>query len=265
MPAGRGCACKAGFGSHVPGWKTEQYPVTPPACRLFPPATDTPYNSSITFLPAGQGAGRCFCFPCPATYTSPGGALNSARSACTLRLPSVLLIVNYTLGASGSSNSTRCETNITNAALSRLRAAIRKQANVTARAATGCGPQLGASPTTGPTLLLSLRLTYAGSDARQVLPKFTNVAKTINTSRCAFGVCNGLRAVSKGAVSVTAAAAATRTSGIPSPTPGVCSPPKCDDKVCRAGLCSAGVCSYTPVADGTNCTDGPVKGEQGVN
>ncbi|WIA23485.1 hypothetical protein OEZ85_000230 [Tetradesmus obliquus] len=64
-PAGRGCACEAGFGSHVPDWTTAQYPVKPPACRLFSPATDAPYNSSISFPPAGRGAGRCFCFPCP--------------------------------------------------------------------------------------------------------------------------------------------------------------------------------------------------------
>uniref|UniRef100_A0A383VKW5 Uncharacterized protein n=1 Tax=Tetradesmus obliquus TaxID=3088 RepID=A0A383VKW5_TETOB len=264
MPAGRGCACKAGFGSHVPGWKTEQYPVKPPACRLFFPASDSLYNSSITFLPAGQGSGRCFCFPCPANYTSTGGALNSSSSACALRLPSVLLAVNYTLGASGSSNSSRCGPSLINAAMTRLRAALKQQANVTARAATGCGPMPGASSTAGSTLQLSVRLAYAGSNAQQVLPKFTSIAKTINTNRCAYGVCNGLRAVSKGAVSVTAAAATTRTTGIPASPPGpppACAPPKCDDKVCQTGSCSAGKCSYTPVADGTNCTDGPVKGK----
>ncbi|WIA43983.1 hypothetical protein OEZ86_010366 [Tetradesmus obliquus] len=264
IPAGRGCACKAGFGSHVPGWKTEQYPVTPPACRLFAPATDSLYNSSITFPPAGQGTGRCFCFPCPANYTSTGGALNSSSSACALRLPSVLLAVNYTLGASGSSNSSRCGPSLTNAAMSRLRAALKQQANVTARAATGCGPMPGASSASGSSLQLSVRLTYAGSNAQQVLPRFVAVARSINTNRCAFGVCSGLRNVSKGAVSVTAAAAATRTTGIPASPPGpppACSPTKCDDKVCQTGSCSAGKCSYTPVADSTNCTDGPVKGK----
>jgi hypothetical protein len=66
---------------------------------------------------------------------------------------------------------------------------------------------------TSASLRLSVRLTYAGNNARQAFPSFASVAKSINTNRCAYGVCNGLRAVSRGAVNVTAAAAATRSSG----------------------------------------------------
>jgi hypothetical protein len=58
-----------------------------------------------------------------------------------------------------------------------------------------------------------VRLSYAGSNAKQAFPHFASVAKVINTNRCAYGICNGLRTVSRGAVNVTAAAAATRSSG----------------------------------------------------
>uniref|UniRef100_A0A383VT86 Sushi domain-containing protein n=1 Tax=Tetradesmus obliquus TaxID=3088 RepID=A0A383VT86_TETOB len=218
IPAGRGCACKAGFGSHVPGWRTSQYPVKPPACRLFFPATGKPFNSSLRFPPAGNGTGRCFCFPCPAKYISTGGALNSSNTACTPRLPTVVLSVNYTLGlgTTVSSNISRCGADLTNAAVSRLRQAVQRLANVTARATTDCAPRHGASPANTFSLQLSVRLTYTGSKAQQVRPHFANVAQNISRNRCAYGVCAGLRSASRGGIIVTAATAATLTSGLQS-------------------------------------------------
>ncbi|WIA43981.1 hypothetical protein OEZ86_010365 [Tetradesmus obliquus] len=235
-PAGRGCACKAGFGSHVPGWTPAQYPVKPPACRLFSPASDTPYNSSISFPPAGRGTGRCFCFPCPTNYTSTGGALNSNVSACTPVLPSVQLTVNYSLGmraSVSSTNSSLCGASLTNAAV---------------RVAAKPGPSAWQ---------LSVLLSYTASNAQQASQHFVSVANTISSDRCAYGVCSGLQAASKGSASITGAAVALRASGYKLS----CSPARCDDKQCQNGTCSTGLCSYTPARDGADCTDGQVTGK----
>ena len=126
--------CAAGFGSHVKGWTTQQFPVRPPKCGSFSPGKDRPYTSNETFSPAGKAAGRCFCFRCPAGYTSKGGALNAADAQCRI-LPAQQLFVQLSIASADRGHV--CNKKIVGAATKALVDSLKTQPGLDARTAVG--------------------------------------------------------------------------------------------------------------------------------
>ncbi|WIA29795.1 hypothetical protein OEZ86_012268 [Tetradesmus obliquus] len=259
-PVGKLCACAAGSGSQVPTWTNETYPVQPPACQYHDPTRDPAYNSSITFLPAGSGIGRCFCFRCPAGFTSPGGPLNSSAAACVPKLPSCSLNVRYQL-SSRSSSSSACGRTVSNAAAGLLRTELKRRLRVADKdlllLTQAAAAQEVSAAADGTKCSLTVTLTYFGRNARGKSAVTRTMAAAINAPNgaCTYGVCAAIKAASKDTATVDSAAANTTKSFA-----DVCIPLKCDDRACQAGVCTAGVCSYTPEPDGAACVDGPVPG-----